>query len=213
MGRDVLSPGLPEAGASRGQASPARMGIRRERVPTAWRPAGARTRADAHGSPYGSTVRPCSTFFEVNGMPGRKRAEGLVATARRCTWPRTPVLHLPVARSAYSIRAGRRFCTGSRRDSRALPQLVAAAYQVGDLGGVACQLDGFVVRRARLLTAAQPARYFSLPTWVGLGHTAGTGRSSSTSPTSRASAGCILRAPGRPVDLDRYALRVGSRVD
>src|SRR6266516_912908 len=30
---------------------------------------------------------------------------------------------------------------------------------------------------------------------------------------SRASAGCILRAPGRPVDLDRYALRVGSRVD
>jgi hypothetical protein len=25
--------------------------------------------------------------------------------------------------------------------------------------------------------------------------------------------GCILRAPGRPVDLDRYALRDGSRVD
>jgi hypothetical protein len=25
--------------------------------------------------------------------------------------------------------------------------------------------------------------------------------------------GCILRAPGGPVDLDRYALRVGSRVD
>src|SRR6266849_3186523 len=27
------------------------------------------------------------------------------------------------------------------------------------------------------------------------------------------SRGCVLRAPGRPVDLDRYALRVGSRVD
>src|SRR5688500_3093743 len=25
--------------------------------------------------------------------------------------------------------------------------------------------------------------------------------------------GCIPRAPGGPVDLDRYALRVGSRVD
>ncbi len=37
--------------------------------------------------------------------------------------------------------------------------------------------------------------------------------SSSASPTSRASAGCILRAPGRPVDLDRYALREGSRFD
>jgi len=30
-------------------------------------------------------------------------------------------------------------------------------------------------------------------------------------PTSRASVTCILRAPGRPVDLDRYALRAGSR--
>ena len=40
---------------------------------------------------------------------------------------------------------------------RALAQLVAAACQVGGLGGVARQLDGFVVRRARLLTAAQPA--------------------------------------------------------
>src|SRR6266508_5297683 len=57
------------------------------------------------------------------------------------------------------------------------------------------------------------ARYFSFPTWVGLGHTAGTGRSSSASPMSRASVGCILRAPGRPVDLDRYALREGSRFD
>jgi len=28
---------------------------------------------------------------------------------------------------------------------------------------------------------------------------------------SRVSAGCVLRAPGWPVDLDRYALRVGSR--
>src|SRR5260370_5940101 len=62
----------------------------------------------------------------------------------------------------------------------------------------------------------KPARYFSLPTWVGLGHTAGTSRSSSASPTSPAwgwHVRCILRAPGRPVDLERYPLRVGSRVD
>ena len=45
-----------------------------------------------------------------------------------------------------------------------LPQLVAAACQVGGLGGVARQLNGFVVRRARLLTAAQPAQQ------VGAGH-------------------------------------------
>jgi RimJ/RimL family protein N-acetyltransferase len=35
-------------------------------------------------------------------------------------------------------------------------------------------------------------------------------------PVSRASVGvggCILRAPGGPIDLDRYALRVGSRLD
>ena len=38
--------------------------------------------------------------------------------------------------------------TGFDRDPRALPQLVAAAGQVSGLGGVARQLDGFVVRRA-----------------------------------------------------------------
>jgi Integrase core domain len=32
-------------------------------------------------------------------------------------------------------------------------------------------------------------------------------------PMSRASVGCVLRASGGPIDLDRYALRVGSRVD
>jgi hypothetical protein len=30
------------------------------------------------------------------------------ADARPCTWPRTPILHLPLARAAYSIGAGRR---------------------------------------------------------------------------------------------------------
>jgi hypothetical protein len=32
-------------------------------------------------------------------------------------------------------------------------------------------------------------------------------------PLSRASGGCILRAPGRPIDVERYALREGSRFD
>ena len=64
--------------------------------------------------------------------------------------------------------AGRRFCAGFDRDSRALPQLVAAACQVGDLGGVARQLDGFVVRRAGLLTAAQPAQQVGVGRMVGV---------------------------------------------
>jgi hypothetical protein len=40
------------------------------------------------------------------------------------------------------------FARDFARDRRALPQLVAAACQVGGLGGVARQLDGLVVRRA-----------------------------------------------------------------
>jgi hypothetical protein len=85
-----------------------------------------------------------------------------------CTWPRTPMLHLPLARAAYSIGAGRRLARGFDRDSRALPELVAAACQVGDLGGVARQLDGFVVRRARLLTAAQPAQQVGAGRMIGV---------------------------------------------
>ena len=52
--------------------------------------------------------------------------------------------------------------------SAALPQLVAAAGQVGGLGGVARQLDGFVVRRARLLAAAQPAQQVGAGRMVGV---------------------------------------------
>jgi hypothetical protein len=66
---------------------------------------------------------------------------------------------------AYSIGVRRRFCTGFRR---ALPELVAAACQVGGLGGVARYLDGFVVRRARLLSAAQPAQQVGAGRMVGV---------------------------------------------
>src|ERR687886_738832 len=51
---------------------------------------------------------------------------------------------------------------------------------------------------------------FLSPTWVGVGHTAGTGRPSRAAPTSRVRVGrgdFVLRAAGGPVDLDRYALR------
>src|SRR5262249_46484879 len=48
------------------------------------------------------------------------------------------------------------------------PGLVAAARQVGDLGGVARQLDGFVVRRARLLNAARPAQQAGAGGMVGV---------------------------------------------
>jgi hypothetical protein len=47
----------------------------------------------------------------------------------------------------------------------------------------------------------------------GLGHAGGSGRSSNASLMSRAPVGCVLRAPGRPVDLERYACREGSRID
>src|SRR5260370_23792410 len=84
--------------------------------------------------------------------------------------PRTepPVVPLAVAGAASSMGAGRRFCAGFDRDWRALPQLVAAACQVGDLGGVARQLDGFVVRGARLVTAAQPAQQVGAGRMVGV---------------------------------------------
>jgi hypothetical protein len=59
-------------------------------------------------------------------------------------------------------------CAGFDRDPRALSQLVAAACQVGGLGGIARQLDGFVVRRARLLTAAQPAQQVGAGRMVGV---------------------------------------------
>ena len=48
---------------------------------------------------------------------------------------------------------------------RALPPLVAAACEVGGLGSVARQLDGLVVRRARLLNAAQPAQQIGRVAW------------------------------------------------
>src|SRR5258708_7857620 len=64
--------------------------------------------------------------------------------------------------------ARRRFARGFDRDARALPQLGAAAGQGGGLGGVARQLDGLVVRRARLLTAAQPAQQVGAGRMVGV---------------------------------------------
>jgi hypothetical protein len=60
--------------------------------------------------------------------------------------------------SAGRPAVGRRCARGFDRIRRALPQLVTAAGQVGGLGGVANEVDGFVVGRARLLAAAQPAQ-------------------------------------------------------
>src|SRR5262245_6640781 len=62
-------------------------------------------------------------------------------------------LHAPWTRpTARCARPGR------ARTRSALRQLVAASGEVRGLGGVARQLDGLVVRRARLLAAAQPAQ-------------------------------------------------------
>src|SRR6516162_3413669 len=49
-----------------------------------------------------------------------------------------------------------------------LPQLVAAACQVGALGRVARQFDGLVVRGARHLTAAQSAQQVGAGRMVGV---------------------------------------------
>jgi hypothetical protein len=46
--------------------------------------------------------------------------------------------------------------------------MVAAACQVGGLGDVARQLDGFVVHPARLLAAAQPAQQLGAGRLVGV---------------------------------------------
>src|SRR5580693_3436578 len=80
----------------------------------------------------------------------------------------------PPSYSAASPRF-RSGCTRTAaRDARkhevrqALPQLGAAACQVGGLGGVACQLDGFVVRRARLVAAAQAAQQVGAGRMVGV---------------------------------------------
>ena len=89
----------------------------------------------------------------IHGGPGRG---GLAAGRRpappraRPHRPRRPAAHQPHQQPPWLLQLGH---TG-----RALPQLVAAACQVGGLGGVARQLDGFVVGRARLLSAAQPAQ-------------------------------------------------------
>src|SRR5262245_62304725 len=50
----------------------------------------------------------------------------------------------------------------------ALPELVAAACQIGGLGGVAGQLDGLVVRRARPLAPAQPSEEVGAGRMVGV---------------------------------------------
>src|SRR5450755_3620388 len=76
-------------------------------------------------------------------------------------WPATP----PSGPRGVFHRGQALLCTGFRR---ALPQLVAAACQVGGLGGVACQLDGFAVGRARLLTAAEPAQQLGAGRMVGV---------------------------------------------
>lgn len=78
------------------------------------------------------------------GLESRSRRWGLARHPDVCRARRVP-----------SDRAPR--VTAFRRD-RALSQLVAAACQVGRLGGVARQRDGSVVRRPRLLAAAQPAQ-------------------------------------------------------
>jgi hypothetical protein len=75
----------------------------------------------------------------------------------------------PVALCSRGHRRARRQLRGFARGfPRALPQLVAAACQVGDLRGVARQLDGFVVGRARLLAAAQPAQQVGAGRVVGV---------------------------------------------
>src|SRR5215469_379434 len=83
--------------------------------------------------------------------------------------PRPKVAKYSLPPASAWVAVHRRFAQGfdrdprrcrrwSRRRVRRYPQLVAAACQVGGLGLVARELDGLVVRGARLLTSAQPAQ-------------------------------------------------------
>ena len=71
-----------------------------------------------------------------------------------------------LSRDIPNSRAGGGVAPDGSLIARELPQLVAAACQVGGLGGVARQLDGFVVRSATS-TAAQPAQQVRAGRMVG----------------------------------------------
>src|SRR5215472_18924879 len=88
----------------------------------------------------------------LRDVPGSSPPPGNSPRPARLRGPRVSAARTSTARVGH---AGRLLIAWPF--ARALPQLVAAACQVRGLGGVARHLDGFVVRRARLLTAAQPA--------------------------------------------------------
>ena len=68
-------------------------------------------------------------------------------------------------RQGLTALLGKAAGTDVRRPLRALGELVAAACQVGGLGGDARQLDGSVVRRARPLAAAQSMHRSARVAW------------------------------------------------
>src|SRR5713101_5525133 len=73
---------------------------------------------------------------------------------------------------------------------------------------------GLASNRARLRITSKAPDPLASPSPYG--HVSTFGMTEAAAPMSLASArggGCILRAPGGPVDLDRYPLRGGSRVD
>src|SRR5215469_16082707 len=142
-----------------------------------------------------SGTGPCSPVTGIvastSTIGSRRRAAAMASPSRVCAFSRTSSSSswaCQVARSttegsaavSRSVANGFWLCvlidvsffllplSFSARGSGALPQLVAAASQVGDLGGVARQLDGFVVRSARLLTAAQPAQQVGAGRMVGM---------------------------------------------
>src|SRR5215467_14451196 len=111
-----------------------------------------------------SPRRTTSVLTTSAGATPRARA----ASAKLCTGPcRITRWERPTASAASSAGVDT-VQYPAPTDTRALPELVAAACQEGDLGGVARQLDGFVVRRARLLTAAQSAQQVGACRMVGV---------------------------------------------
>jgi hypothetical protein len=71
----------------------------------------------AHRCPPGRRLFGARAEHDVGDRASRRGVPPLwaiaTADARPYTWPRTPMLHLPLARAAYSIGAGRRFARGS----------------------------------------------------------------------------------------------------
>src|SRR5215831_3192998 len=111
------------------------------------------------------SIAPSSNEIRYRVIPRLPCPGGLLRPPLMCPTNASIPMRHSARRQSHGGSAGwppRASCTP------ALPQLVAAACQIRDLGRVACQVDGLVVRRARLLTAAEPTQQVGAGRMVGV---------------------------------------------